>query len=107
MLSRANQWVGRLESVARCRANKNEVVRGVKKDMAVPGLMYGPEIMTRTMNDLNKVGLVQNRIGRTALGANRYVGVEAIRGDAGWRTFKERRAKGVIRYKAIKTRRNE
>ena len=37
-VARANQWVGRLGSVARCRENKYEMVRGVWKGMAVPGL---------------------------------------------------------------------
>ena len=34
-----------------------------------------------------------------ALGANRYVGVEAIGGDMGWSLFVDRMTKSVIAYK--------
>ena len=98
-ISRANQWVGRLSSVARTRANKYEVVRGVWKGMAVPSLMYGLETMRWTKNDLDKLEVVQNKVGRIALGANRYVAVEAIRGEVGWSTFAERITKAALRYK--------
>ncbi len=77
-VARANQWVGRLGSVARCRANKYEVVRGVWKGMAVPGLMYGLETLHWTMNDMAKLEVAQNRVGKVALGAIRYVAVEAL-----------------------------
>ena len=40
-LSQANQWYGRLASVARWRANKYEVLRELWKTVAVPSLMYG------------------------------------------------------------------
>ena len=33
---------------------------------------------------LQKLEVIQNKDGRVALGANRYVSVEAIRGDMGW-----------------------
>ena len=35
----------------------------------------------------NKLEVIQNRVGRLALGSNRMVGVEAIRGDMGWSSF--------------------
>ena len=98
-IAKANQWVGRLGSVARCRANRYEVVRGVWKGMAVPGLMYGLECMRWTAKDLDKLEVVQNRVARLALGANRYVAVEALRGEAGWSTFDERIGKAVLQYK--------
>ena len=43
--------------------------------------------------------MVQNKVGRMALGANGYAAVEAIRGDMGWSTFSERCMKGSIMYK--------
>ena len=42
-IARANQWVGRLGSVARYRANKYEVVRRLWKGMAILSIMYGVE----------------------------------------------------------------
>ena len=98
-ISRANQWMGRLGSVARCRANKYEIVRGLWKGMAVPSIMYGLETTVWTKNELERMEVIQNKVGRIALGANRYTAVEAIRGDMGWSTFRERLAKAVLRYR--------
>ena len=76
--------MGRLGSISRCRTNKYEIVRGVWKGMAVPSIMYGLETMPWRINDLDKLEVVENKVGRIALGANRYAAVEAIRGDVGW-----------------------
>ena len=96
---KANQWYGRLASVARYRANKYLVVRELWKGMAVPSIMYGMNVMNWTECELQKLEMIQNKVGRVALGANRYVGVEAVRGDMGWSTFSERSMKGNIMYK--------
>jgi hypothetical protein len=98
-MAKAQQWYGRLGSVAKMRANKYEVVRGLWKGMAVPSLMYGMNVMTMSASECNKLEVCQNRVGRVALGANRYVGVEAIRGDMGWSTFRERVMKSGMNYK--------
>ena len=97
-IARTHQWVGRLGSVARCRANKYEVVRGLWKGVAIPSIMYGLETTVWTRKDMNRLEALQNMTGRIALGANRYVAVEAIRGDMGWSTFREIIAKAVLRY---------
>ena len=98
-IAKGIQWVGRLGSVSRYRANKYEVVRGLWKGMAVPGLMYGLETMSWTNREIDKMEVVQNRVGRVVLGANRYAAVETIRGEAGWSTFEERIGKAVLKYK--------
>jgi hypothetical protein len=98
-MSKAQQWYGRLGSVARTRANRYEVVRGLWKGIAVPSLMYGMNVLKVSASECDKLEVVQNRVGRVALGANRYVGVEAIRGDIGWSTFIERVMKSCLNYK--------
>ena len=42
-LSLAKQWVGRLGSAARMRANKYALLRELWKSVAVPSIMYGME----------------------------------------------------------------
>lgn len=96
---KAQQWLGRLNSVARFRANKYEVIRCLWKSVAVPSLMYGSEVMVWNQKDVDRLEVIQNRVGRVALGANRFVGVEALRGDMGWSTFEERLCKSMLRYK--------
>jgi hypothetical protein len=98
-MSKAQQWYGRLGSVAKTRANKYEVVRGLWKGVAVPSLMYGMNVLKVSPSECDKLDVVQNRVGRVALGANGYVGVEAIRGDVGWSTFRERVMKSCLNYK--------
>ena len=46
--------------------------------------MYGMNIVPWNKNKLSLIETVQNRVERLGLGANRYVGQEAIRGDIGW-----------------------
>ena len=98
-LFRANQWWGRLFSVTKLRSNNYEVVRGIWKSIAVPSLMYGMETIPWTMGEINKMETIQNKIGRLALGGNRFVGTEAIRGEMGWSTFEERIMKSKLRFK--------
>ena len=40
IVCKANQWYGRLASVARQRENKHEVIRDVRKRIAVPSIPY-------------------------------------------------------------------
>ena len=57
------------------------------KSIAVPSIMYGMNVMKWTKGELDKLEVSQNKLGRMALGENRYVGLEAIRGDMGWSLF--------------------
>ena len=85
----AQQWLGRFAGVAKFRANKYEVIRGLWKDEAVPSIMYAMEVINWTADTAKKLEKIQNGVGRIALGANRYIGVVAIRVDMGWNTFEE------------------
>ena len=98
-LSVANQWVGRLGSAARMRACKYEVLREVWKSVAVPSIMYGMDVMVWNESEIDKLEVAQNRVARMALNAPRYTAVEALRGDMGWSTFRERLVKATLRYK--------
>ncbi|KAF2356793.1 Rab-GTPase-TBC domain [Trinorchestia longiramus] len=61
------QWWGRLSSVAKYRANKCECVRGIWKYVAVPNIMFGINVMAWNGGDLEKLEVLQNRVGRLAL----------------------------------------
>ena len=98
-ISTANQWVGRLGSVARMRASKYDVLREVWKTVAVPNIMYSMDVLVWNENDLDKLEVAQNKVARIALNAPRYAAVEALRGDMGWSTFRERLRKSTLRYK--------
>jgi hypothetical protein len=97
--NKALQWWGRLASICKFRANRYEVVRGLWKGVAVPSIMYSIEAFGYTKGEGDKLERIQNRVGRLGLGANRFVAVEAIRGEMGWSTFGERMAKSRLNYR--------
>ena len=78
--------------------NKYNLGRSLWKGMAVPYCLYGSEITHYTEGDLMKLEKIQNTIGRWSLGAPRCIAVEAIRGEMGWSTFKERVLKGKFNF---------
>ena len=96
---KAYQWYGRLGAAVKFRSNRYEVTRGIWKTVAVPNIMYAMNVVPWNKSELSQMETVQNRVGRLGLGANRYVGQEAIRGDMGWSTFEERLMKGQMKYK--------
>ena len=86
--------------MAKFRANKYEVIRGIWKGIAVPSLMYGMNVVNWTNGDMTKLEIVQNKIARLALGSNQMTAVVALSGDMGWSSFEERFMKGRLNYKA-------
>lgn len=98
-ISMTNQWVGRLGSAARLRASKYDVLREVWKSVAVPSIMYGMDVIAWNESELEKLEVGQNRVARMALNAPKYAAIEALRGDMGWSTFRERLTKATLRYK--------
>ena len=78
--------------------NKYNLGRSLWKGMAVSNCLYGSEITHYTEGDLMKLEKIQNTIGRWSLGAPRCIAVEAIRGEMGWSTFKERVLKGKFNF---------
>ena len=78
--------------------NRYEVGRSLWKGMAVPYCLYGSELITFTEKDLHHFEKVQDMMGRWALGAPKCTGLEAIRGDMGWSSFRERITKGKLTF---------
>ncbi|MPC37532.1 hypothetical protein E2C01_031014 [Portunus trituberculatus] len=66
--------------------------------MAVPHCLYGAELIRFTEKNIQELDKVQDMVDRWALGANRCIGLEAVRGDTGWSTFRESIAKGKMSY---------
>ncbi|KAF2368185.1 hypothetical protein FHG87_001047 [Trinorchestia longiramus] len=58
--------------------------------------MFGMNVLTWNKGDLEKLEVLQNRVGRLALGAPKWTVVKAIRGDLGWSLFSERMLSVVV-----------
>ncbi|KAG0722788.1 hypothetical protein GWK47_043887 [Chionoecetes opilio] len=61
-----------------------------------PYCLYGSEVTQYREGDIMHLEKTQNIVGRWGLGACRSTAVEAIRGDMGWSTFRERIIKGKL-----------
>ena len=72
-------------------------MRGAWKGIAVPSVLYGMNTMNWYSEEMKKLEVIQNKIGRLGLGANRLLGIEAIRGDMGWSLFEERLYNGKLK----------
>ena len=57
------------------------------------------EAINWMVEDINKLEVNQNKIGRLALGANSYVGRKGTIGEIGWSTFEESMIKTRLKYK--------
>ena len=57
--------------------------------VAMPNLMYEMNVVNWSEFHMQKLEVVQNKVGRVALGVNGYAAIEAIRGDMEWSTFSE------------------
>ena len=66
--------------------------------MAVPFCLYGSEITMYREGDIAKLEKTQNLVGRWSLGVPSTTAVEAIRGEMGWSTFRERIIKGKFNF---------
>ena len=49
--------------------------------MAVPSILYGMNVLNQTERELQKLEVIQHKLGRVALDASRYASVEEIRED--------------------------
>ncbi|KAF2350476.1 hypothetical protein FHG87_018770 [Trinorchestia longiramus] len=61
--------------------------------------MFGMNVMAWNGGDLEKLEVLQNRVGRVALGTPKWMAAETLRGDLGWSLFSERMIKAVLNYK--------
>ena len=91
-----------IESAARMRTRKHDVLRQVWKGVAVPSIMYG-NVTAWSEKKIDKLEVGQHRVARMALNAQTYATVEALRGNMGCSTFRETHEGGFeIQSKAVR-----
>ncbi|KAF2359932.1 hypothetical protein FHG87_009304 [Trinorchestia longiramus] len=61
--------------------------------------MCGVNVMAWNGEGIEKLEVLQNRVGCLALDAPKWTAVEAVRGDLGWSLFSESVIKAVLNYK--------
>ncbi|KAF2346027.1 hypothetical protein FHG87_023218 [Trinorchestia longiramus] len=61
--------------------------------------MFGMNVMAWNGGDLEKLEVLQNRVGHLVLGTPKWMAAEALIGALGWSPFSERMVKAVLNYK--------
>lgn len=87
-----------IKNAAAQRCDKYMVGRELWKGFAVPKLMYCAETLGYKSSEWDKIEKAQNDLARYILGAPVYTATEALRGEMGWSSFKERDEKGILKY---------
>ncbi|KAF2354862.1 hypothetical protein FHG87_014381 [Trinorchestia longiramus] len=67
IVAKAMQWWGRLSSVAKYNTNEYECVKGMWKYVAVSSIIFGINVMVWNGGDLEKLEMLQNRLGYLVL----------------------------------------
>lgn len=95
--SKARKMLGMICAGSR-EINKYEHGRCLWNGMAVPHCLRGSKITNYRIEDVRKMEVIQNSMGRWCLAAPRSTATEALWGEMGWSTFKERILKEKLFY---------
>ena len=68
------------------------------KSVALPGILYGANIIEFTKQEVDQLQRIENSVGRQILGAARYTQEAAIRGEIGISSMKARIMEGQLKY---------
>ena len=78
------------------------------KNVCIPAILYGMDIMKINKKDIEKLQIIENNVYRKILKAASYTPVGALRGEVGSSMMKTRLIKGKLTYyRGIFNRNNE
>lgn len=93
------QMAGMIRNASTKCADSYRVIRDLWKGVAVTKFMYGAEVLGWSVKELQRMDLLQRKVGRMALGARKFVAVEALKGEMGWSLFQDRVNKAILNFK--------
>lgn len=93
------QMMGMIRSIAKKHVNMYKIVRELWKGIAIPRALYGYDICRVKNSESSRMDKIQNKVARMALGARKFVAIEALRGDMSWSLFKDRIPRLKANYK--------
>ena len=85
------------QTIGKC-CNRMLIGKTFWKGVAVPGFLYGQEVMNYDKKDIDKLQRIENGVYRNILGVPRYTAVEFLRGEIGATSMRWRIIKGKILY---------
>jgi hypothetical protein len=97
-MKKLGMYAGLIKNKSFYSYNRYEVSRILWKGVAVPGLTYGNNVIVLGAEIEEQLERTQNRMGRFALGVNRWTADEGVQGELGWSTFKTREAQAKMQF---------
>lgn len=98
VLSKARSMGGAIRAKALHSWDRVEVADKLWNSMAVPGILYGAEVIQYNNEIIDKLEVVQNEMARWILGARRFCAVAAARAELGWESIRSQIYACKLRY---------
>ena len=98
MMEKANKMANITHSVIARSCSKLLIGKVYWKSIALPGILYGANIIDFTKEEIKQLQRIENSVGRKILGAPGYAQEAAIRGEIGISSMKSRIMEGQIKY---------
>lgn len=95
---KVNRSKGMIKLTAGNSFNKVFTGRVLWERVAIPGMLYGLDVMSISEKDMDWMEKVQNEMGKWLLGAPPCVATEAVLGELGWIKVRDRIAKAKLNY---------
>lgn len=98
MIQKAQKLANLTYSVIEKSCNKLLIGKTFWKNVALPSILYGTNIINLTDTELNKLQTIENGVYRKILGAPKYAPNCTLRGEVGSSLMAERVINGRIQY---------
>ena len=95
---KVNRAKGMIKLTAMNSFNKAFTGRVLWERVAVPGMLYGLDVISISEKDLEWLEKAQREMGKWILGAPPCVATEAVLGELGWISVRDRIAKSKLNY---------
>ena len=95
---KVNRTKGMIKATSLNSFNRAFTARVLWDRVAIPGMMYGLDVISVSEGDIQNMEKAQNEMGRWILGAPPCTATEAVLGELGWNTVTDRIAKAKLNY---------
>ncbi|XP_077499550.1 uncharacterized protein LOC144110488 [Amblyomma americanum] len=98
VMNKASRQAAVMKNRALWNYNTYEVVRGIWKEVMVPGLTFGNAVLCMRPDVQARFSIKQHGVGRLALEAHCNTPNQGVQGDMGWASFESREASSKIAF---------
>ena len=95
---KVNRTKGMIKATALNSFNRAYTARVLWDRVAIPGMIYGLDVISVSEGDIQGMEKAQNEMGKWILGAPPCTATEAVLGELGWNKITDRIAKAKLKY---------